>query len=93
MPTTIQVSEKLQKELAKRKIFEKETYEEVIWDLMEDSQELYEETKMEIAQARQEIREGKSVLFKYRPVHLLIPHKVTRIFYEKHGVLCVHQKL
>ena len=59
MPTTIQVSEKLQKELAKRKIFEKETYEEVIWDLMEDSQELDEETKMEIAQARQEIREGK----------------------------------
>ncbi|MHB8359872.1 MAG: hypothetical protein ACYDCP_10310 [Thermoplasmataceae archaeon] len=59
MPTTIQVSEKLQKELAKRKIFEKETYEEVIWDLMEDSQELDEETKREIAQARQEIREGK----------------------------------
>ena len=33
MSTTIQVSEKLQKELAKRKIYEKETYEEVIWDL------------------------------------------------------------
>lgn len=59
MPTTIQVSEKLQKELAKRKMYEKETYEEVIWDLMEDSQELDEETKREIAQARQEIREGK----------------------------------
>jgi hypothetical protein len=59
MPTTIQVSEKLQKELAKRKIYEKETYEEVIWDLVEDSQELDEETKKEIAQARQEIREGK----------------------------------
>ncbi|EQB72914.1 MAG: hypothetical protein AMDU4_FER2C00118G0006 [Ferroplasma sp. Type II] len=59
MPTTIQVSEKLQKELAKRKIYEKETYEEVIWDLVEDSQELDEETKREIAQARQEIREGK----------------------------------
>ncbi|MHB8361463.1 MAG: hypothetical protein ACYDAO_10310 [Thermoplasmataceae archaeon] len=59
MPTTIQVSEKLQKELAKRKIYEKETYEEVIWDLVEDSQELDKETKKEIAQARQEIREGK----------------------------------
>lgn len=59
MPTTIQVSEKLQKELAKRKMYEKETYEEVIWDLVEDSQELDEETKKEIAQARQEIREGK----------------------------------
>ena len=59
MPTTIQVSEKLQKELAKRKMFDKETYEEVIWDLVEDSQELDEETKKEIAQARQEIKEGK----------------------------------
>jgi len=59
MPTTIQVSEKLQKELAKRKIYEKETYEEVIWDLVEDSQELDEETKREITQARQEIRDGK----------------------------------
>ena len=59
MPTTIQVSEKLQKELAKRKRYEKETYEEVIWGLVEDSQELDQETKKEIAQARQEIREGK----------------------------------
>ncbi len=59
MPTTIQVSEKLQKELAKRKMYEKETYEEVIWGLVEDSQELDQETKKEIAQARQEIREGK----------------------------------
>ena len=59
MSTTIQVSEKLQKELAKRKIYEKETYEEVIWNLVEDSQELDNETKREIAQARQEIREGK----------------------------------
>ena len=59
MPTTIQVSEKLQKELAKRKMYDKETYEEVIWDLMEDSLELDEETKREIEQARQEIKEGK----------------------------------
>ena len=59
MPTTIQVSEKLQKELAKRKIYEKETYEEVIWDLVEDSQELDDVTKREIAQARQEIRDGR----------------------------------
>jgi hypothetical protein len=59
MSTTIQVSEKLQKELAKRKIYEKETYEEVIWDLVEDSQELDDVTKREIAQARQEIRDGR----------------------------------
>ncbi len=59
MPITIQVSEKLQKELVKRKMYDKETYEEVIWDLMEDTLELDEETKKEIAQARQEIKEGK----------------------------------
>ncbi|MCL5679412.1 MAG: hypothetical protein M0Z77_07300 [Thermoplasmatales archaeon] len=59
MPTTIQVSEKLQKELSRRKLYSKETYEEVIWDLMEDSHELDEETRKELAQARQEIKEGK----------------------------------
>ena len=59
MPTTIQVSEKLQKELARRKMYDKETYEGVIWDLVEDTLELDEETKKEIAQARQEIKEGR----------------------------------
>lgn len=60
MATSIQISEKLQKELAKRKFFDKETYEEVIWALVEDSQELSEQTKKEIAQARAEIKAGKS---------------------------------
>ena len=59
MPTTIQVSEKLQKELAKRKMYDKETYEEVIWDMIEDTIELDDETKKELAQARKEIKEGK----------------------------------
>ncbi len=59
MVTSIQISEGLKKELAKRKFFEKETYEEVIWDLVEDSQELSEEAKEEIALARAEIKEGK----------------------------------
>lgn len=53
------MSEKLQKELIKRKMYDKETYEEVIWDLVEDTLELDEDTKKEIAQARQEIKEGK----------------------------------
>ena len=59
MATTIQITEKLQKELSKKKIFEKETYEEVIWDLIEDTQELSEETKRDIARAREEIKAGK----------------------------------
>jgi len=60
MDTTIQVSKNLQKELLKRKFFNKETYEEVIWDLIEDNQELSEQTKKEIAQSRAEYKVGKT---------------------------------
>lgn len=59
MATTIQISEDLQKELAKRKLFDRETYEEVIWDLIEDTQELDEETKHDIEEAREDYREGR----------------------------------
>ncbi len=59
MATTIQISEDLQKELTKRKLFDRETYEEVIRNLVEDTTELNEETKREIAQAREEYRKGK----------------------------------
>ena len=60
MVTSIQISEDLQKVLVSRKLFEKETYEEVIWDLVEDVQEINEETKKELALARAEIKAGKS---------------------------------
>ena len=60
MDTTIQISNSLKKELLKRKLFKKETYEEVIWDLIEDNQELSEETKKEIAQSRAEYKAGKT---------------------------------
>jgi len=60
MDTTIQISKRLQKELLKRKFFDKETYEEVIWDMMEDSKELNEQTKKELIQARAEIKAGKT---------------------------------
>lgn len=59
MATTIQISEDLQKVLTKRKLYGKETYEEVIWDLLEDTMELSEETKKNIKQAEKEIAEGK----------------------------------
>ena len=63
MATTIQISNDLQKELSKRKLFDRETYEEVIWDLIEDTMELSEETKRQIKQAEKEIKEGKTVPF------------------------------
>ena len=59
MATTIQISEELQSKLIKRKIFDRETYEEIIWDLLEDTMELSEETKRDIAEARKEYKEGK----------------------------------
>ena len=60
MDTTIQISDALKKELLKRKFFNTETYEKVIWDLIEDSQELSEQTKKEIAQSRAEYKAGKT---------------------------------
>ena len=59
MATTIQISKELQEELTKRKLFERETYEEVLWDALEDTMELSEETKKEIMESREEIKQGK----------------------------------
>ncbi|MBI4447621.1 hypothetical protein HY643_01445 [Candidatus Woesearchaeota archaeon] len=59
MATTIQVSEQLLGTLKKRKQYDKESYEEVIWDLVEDSMELNDETKRGVEQARADIKAGK----------------------------------
>ena len=59
MATTIQVSEELLDELKIRKISDKESYEEIIWDLIEDAMELSDETKREIEKAKKEIKAGK----------------------------------
>jgi len=59
MVTTIQISEELKKELAKKKFSDRETYENIIWDLLEDTMELSEETKKELEQSRKEIKAGK----------------------------------
>jgi len=59
MATTIQVSEKLVKQLKTRKLYDKETYEEVIWDLIEDTIELSTQTKMDIENAMSDFRKGK----------------------------------
>ena len=59
MATTIQVSNELLEKLKNRKIYKKESYEEVIWDLLEDSMELSEETKRSIKQAEKDIKEGR----------------------------------
>jgi molecular chaperone DnaK (HSP70) len=59
--TTIQISTELLDQLKNRKIVEKESYEELIWDLLEDTMELSEQTKKDIEKSRKEIAEGKTV--------------------------------
>ena len=59
--TTIQISRDLQQELNKMKLFSRETYEEVIWNVIEDTKELSEQTKKNIAKSRKEISEGKFI--------------------------------
>ena len=61
MVTTIQVSSKLMTKLKQMKLYDKESYEDVIWDLIEDTLELSDETKKHIAQSEKEIKEGKTV--------------------------------
>ena len=48
MATTIQISEELKKVLSKKKLSERETYENIIWSLLEDNMELNEQTKKEL---------------------------------------------
>jgi predicted transcriptional regulator len=57
--TTIQISMELKEKLALRKESSKDSYEEIIWDLLEDSLELSEQTKRDIAQVRLEISRGE----------------------------------
>ena len=59
METSIQISRDLLATLKKRKISQKESYEDVIWDLIEDSLEISEKTKKEIAVAREQYKRGE----------------------------------
>mgnify|MGYP003974753607 FL=1 len=52
MPTTIQISTSVKSNLDKMKIFERETYNEVIENMIEDNLELNEKTKKEIEERR-----------------------------------------
>ena len=56
--STIRISNELKEELNERKASPKDSYEDIIWDLLEDTLELNEETKREIAVAREEFDKG-----------------------------------
>ena len=59
MDTSIQVSKELLEKLKLMKIHNKESYEDLIWDLIEDRLEFSEETKKNIEESRKQIAEGK----------------------------------
>lgn len=59
MATTIQISEELLKRLQIMKLNSKESYEDTIWDILEDRMELSEETKKNIAESEADIKAGR----------------------------------
>ena len=58
MVTTIQISNPLLEQLKQMRIHNKESYEEIIWDMIEDRMELSEETKKAIKNYEKDIKEG-----------------------------------
>lgn len=64
MATTIQISDNVKRTLDGMKIFERETYNEIIENMIEDNLQLNEKTKSEITEAKRRIESGKFVTFK-----------------------------
>ncbi|MBU4308664.1 MAG: hypothetical protein KJ566_02630 [Nanoarchaeota archaeon] len=61
METTIQVSKELLTKLQMMKMHVKESYENIIWDLIEDRMEFSDETKKNIEQSQEEFNQGKII--------------------------------
>jgi predicted transcriptional regulator len=59
--TTIQVKKSTKEALEKMKIYKRETYNDVLERLIEEVQELNEETKQDIELARKAVKEGRFV--------------------------------
>jgi predicted transcriptional regulator len=61
MVTTIQINEDIKAVLNQMKIFDRETYNDVLERLIEDIHELNDTTKKEIESALKEIKNGKYI--------------------------------
>jgi len=59
METTIRISPSVKEKLDKMKIFERESYNDIIELLIEDTLELNEKTKIEIEEAKKRIDDGE----------------------------------
>ncbi len=58
MVTTIQISSELLQKLQQMKMHTQESYETIIWDLVEDRMQLSEETKKTIAEYEKDVKAG-----------------------------------
>ena len=61
MATTIQISDEVKEYLDKFRIMNRESYNNVIEFMIEDSLELNEKTRLEIEAARKDIGAGKTI--------------------------------
>ncbi len=61
MDTTIQISNELLERLRSMKMSNKESYENIIWDLVEDRLEFSETTKKNMEKSQKEIKERKTI--------------------------------
>lgn len=52
MATTIQISNDVKRSLERMKVYERETYNEIIENMLEDQMEVNEETKKELAERK-----------------------------------------
>jgi hypothetical protein len=58
---TIQISTELLNKLKSMRINKEDSYEEIIWDLVEDRMELSKETKRNIAIVKEDIKSGRTI--------------------------------
>jgi hypothetical protein len=61
MDTTIQISNELLERLRNMKFSNKESYESIIWDLLEDRMEFSDSTKKNLNQSEIEIKGKKTI--------------------------------
>lgn len=59
MSTTIQVSNEMKQVLDRMKLYERDTYNEILERMIEDDFELNEKTKKEVQEAKKRIASGK----------------------------------
>ncbi|MBU4242578.1 MAG: hypothetical protein KKA65_01250 [Nanoarchaeota archaeon] len=57
--TTIQISKDLLEDIKSRKMYDKETYEDIIRDLLEDTMELSKQTLANIKKSEEDIKAGR----------------------------------